>query len=75
MWWEYIDSTGSTWHRDPVDSHICLAQEAAQGSLHLGGGDVLALPAERVAAAVTEVHVPQIVHNQHITCGWAGSWR
>lgn len=58
-----------TWHGHAVHGHVGLSQETAEDALHLRGGDVLSSPAEGVPATVTEVHVAQVVHHQHVTWG------
>lgn len=54
-------------YRNAIDDTVALLQRGAQGVLHLGGGDVLALPLVRVAGAVAEVQVAELVRNQDIT--------
>lgn len=56
-----------TWHWYAIDSYVSLFQKAAQNALHLCGGDIFSPPAKRVSATVTEVHIAQLIHHQHIT--------
>ena len=55
-----------TGYFNAVDHHVLHVQQSAQGPLHLCGGYVLPLPAERVPGAVLEVHVATLVHDQDV---------
>ena len=50
-----------------VDGAVLEAGYFADGGLDFGGGDVLAVPAERVAQPVDEVEVAQLVHFEQVT--------
>lgn len=53
-------------HRHAVDVRLRHAGDAAQTLGDLGGRDVLALPAERVAEAIHEVPLPVVVSPQRV---------
>lgn len=55
-----------TWHCYAIDGYVSLFQQIAENALHLCGGDVFSPPAERVPTTVTEVHVAQLIHHQHV---------
>lgn len=58
-----------TWHCHSIDGNISLTQEAAEYALNLSGGHIFSSPPECIAAAIPEVHVAEVIHNQHITYG------
>jgi hypothetical protein len=49
-----------------VDNSISVAGHVGDGGFHLRGAHVLAAPAERVARAVAEVQVAQLVRHQDV---------
>lgn len=64
---DYNVNKMSTWHGYAIDRYVSLFQKVAENALHLCGGDIFSPPAERVPTTVTEVHIAQLIHHQHVT--------
>lgn len=61
-----MGAVGQKSHLHPVHCGVLHVHNVGDDGLHFVGGDVLALPAEGVAAAVPEVKPAHLVHHHDV---------